>query len=389
MRSRYGTSETFDLHRWLIDYIRAHGGGGGGGIGHGTADQFYVTNHAGTAGEWQTVGQDISYASGNVTVIGIQDNPVPTPTGSMVALVWTGTAFEWSTLSVAAIDWTVISSNETLPQAASGYYLIDSTSGTVTVQMPSAPVQGDNLVIKWYKGTNAVTVNPYPSGTKVEDPTNPGIYEGFVIPTKGDGYIWKFYNDGVSFAGFLLETIPGSFAPGADLTGNGSSTAVAQYVSSISYSVSSGGGTVNINGTNTNFAWQTAGGTSTGTAGLAIDAKNRDIKNVRTLTYDQELANGNSSTAQTINWANAQKQSTVLTGDCTFTFDAPLGPCNVIFKVTQGPSGGPYTVTWPATIVKWPGGVAPTLSTAANAVDLISFYYDGTDYFGTFALGFA
>ena len=38
-------------------------------------------------------------------------------------------------------------------------------------------------------------------------------------------------------------------------------------------------------------------------------------------------------------------------------------------------------MTWPAT-VKWAGSVAPTLSTAANAVDMASFFWDGTDYWG-------
>ena len=34
-------------------------------------------------------------------------------------------------------------------------------------------------------------------------------------------------------------------------------------------------------------------------------------------------------------------------------------------------------------------GVAPTLSTAANAVDIISFLYDGTNFYGTASLNFA
>jgi hypothetical protein len=39
-------------------------------------------------------------------------------------------------------------------------------------------------------------------------------------------------------------------------------------------------------------------------------------------------------------------------------------------------STGGRTAGW--TGFKWPGGVAPTLSTGANAVDIFDFYYDGT-----------
>ncbi|MDQ1326971.1 MAG: hypothetical protein QG641_251, partial [Candidatus Poribacteria bacterium] len=45
-------------------------------------------------------------------------------------------------------------------------------------------------------------------------------------------------------------------------------------------------------------------------------------------------------------------------------------------------------VTWPNT-VKWAGGVAPALSTAINAVDIVNFYWNGTYYYGTALLAFS
>ena len=66
----------------------------------------------------------------------------------------------------------------------------------------------------------------------------------------------------------------------------------------------------------------------------------------------------------------------------TFTFTDPDEPCNLILKLTQD-SVGSRTVTWPAS-VKWPGGVAPTLTTTATTgVDIISLYFDGTNYYGS------
>ena len=42
--------------------------------------------------------------------------------------------------------------------------------------------------------------------------------------------------------------------------------------------------------------------------------------------------------------------------------------------------GGSYTVTW--STVKWPGGTAPTLTSAASKMDIYSFFSDGTNWYG-------
>jgi len=100
-----------------------------------------------------------------------------------------------------------------------------------------------------------------------------------------------------------------------------------------------------------------------------------------------EYDNGNSSTADTIDWKLSNKQKSALTGNCTFTFTAPSNPCSLLLKLTQDGTGS-RTATWPAT-VKWPGGTAPTLTTTASAIDIISFYWDGTNYYGMSSLAFS
>ncbi len=103
--------------------------------------------------------------------------------------------------------------------------------------------------------------------------------------------------------------------------------------------------------------------------------------------FDAEVDNGNSGTADTIDWTAGNKQKSTLTDDVTFTFTDPSGPANLILKLVQDATGS-RTVTWPAEVL-WPEGTAPTLSTAANAVDIVSFYFDGTNYFGQGALNFS
>ena len=103
--------------------------------------------------------------------------------------------------------------------------------------------------------------------------------------------------------------------------------------------------------------------------------------------FGTEVDNGNSGTADTIAWTAGNKQKSTLTGNCTFTFTAPQGACNLMLRLIQDGTGS-RTVTWPAT-VKWPGGTAPTLTTDAAAIDIVSFYFDGTNYWGMSGLDFS
>jgi len=106
----------------------------------------------------------------------------------------------------------------------------------------------------------------------------------------------------------------------------------------------------------------------------------------KTVTFSSETDNGNSGAADTIDWGEGNKQGSLLTDNVTFTFTAPDGPCGLTLKLTQDDTGS-RTVTWPAN-VKWPSGTAPTLSTAVSSVDILSFYYDGADYYGAATLDF-
>ena len=92
-----------------------------------------------------------------------------------------------------------------------------------------------------------------------------------------------------------------------------------------------------------------------------------------------------------VDWGSGNFANCTFIGSpATFTFTAPAKPGDLIMKLQQddGGIGGSNTVTWPAT-VKWPGGTAPTLSTAVDAIDLMRFYFDGTNYYATFDLNFS
>lgn len=82
----------------------------------------------------------------------------------------------------------------------------------------------------------------------------------------------------------------------------------------------------------------------------------------------------NSGSAYTIDLSNANLISLTLTTNCTFTFPSPATNIGVSFtlEILQDTTGS-RGVTWPSA-VKWSGGVAPVLSTAAGALDIFSFY---------------
>ncbi|MES2006854.1 MAG: hypothetical protein V4436_01965 [Patescibacteria group bacterium] len=93
------------------------------------------------------------------------------------------------------------------------------------------------------------------------------------------------------------------------------------------------------------------------------------------------------ATSSTINWDLGNVQQLTLASSPTLSFIGGHGGGVYDLILTQDGTGS-RTVTWPASVV-WPGGTAPTLSTAAGAVDTVHFIYDGTNYLGTFNLNYA
>ena len=141
----------------------------------------------------------------------------------------------------------------------------------------------------------------------------------------------------------------------------------------------------------------TTGATGVGTTGATgpslnpltsdLNAANFNINNVKTLNYDQVVANGNSGASPTINWSAGAIQSITLNAaTVTPTFTAPLGVTRLQIFLTQDATGG-RLVTWPAS-VKWVNHTPPTLSTAAGATDIVTFTYDGTSYWGVLSPNF-
>ncbi len=86
-----------------------------------------------------------------------------------------------------------------------------------------------------------------------------------------------------------------------------------------------------------------------------------------------------SATNVTIDWNNSNEQKITLAHNVTFAFTAPTNGVGTLSLMLTQDGTGSRTATWPAS-VKWPGGTAPTLSTAAGYVDVISCVYEASTY---------
>ncbi len=116
-----------------------------------------------------------------------------------------------------------------------------------------------------------------------------------------------------------------------------------------------------------------------------IDQQNTDIQNLRAPTYFREFDNGVTGAAKTIDWTVGLRQRVVVSSNCTASFTAPAGPANLLLKLGQN---GAFPIAWPAT-VKWNDGIIPTTATTSGTIHIVTFYYDGTNYFGMYGLSFS
>lgn len=90
------------------------------------------------------------------------------------------------------------------------------------------------------------------------------------------------------------------------------------------------------------------------------------------------------SASGTINWNMTANKILVINavGNVTIANPTAIEVDNYTLIFRQDATGS-RTISW-GSAFKWPSGIAPTASTAANAVDVFSFTTDGTNIFGFF-----
>lgn len=153
-----------------------------------------------------------------------------------------------------------------------------------------------------------------------------------------------------------------------------------------------------LNGNNTPTAGAVAIGdgttlafTSAGTSGQLLQSNGSSaptftstlttlsLTNPTVTNYTETPYSANSSTAITLALTNGTVQIITLTGNATITMPTATSGKSFIMYLKQDATGS-RTVTW--STVKWAGGTAPTITSTASRQDILSFFADGTNWYG-------
>lgn len=119
-----------------------------------------------------------------------------------------------------------------------------------------------------------------------------------------------------------------------------------------------------------------------------LDATDKNITGAGSISFTQELDNGSKTTSFSIDFSTDQKQKvTLTTNTMTITLDTTnLGVGNYLLKIVNG---GLATITWAGETgsILWAGGEVPTFT--SSGTDLLTAYWDGTNFYLAASLGFA
>lgn len=325
-----------------------------------------------TNATWLTVGSSPITTAGTITLngtTGLTANQfIATPNGSTGAV---------SLRAIVAADIPTLNQNTT--GSAATLTTGRTISGTGDATFTTGAFDGSANV------TGAVTVakiNGATLGTTTATAGNLLIGSGTTWATQavsGSGATISLSSLGV----LTISAIANASLSNSSITIAGTSTALGGSITQDTITGLASTGLVKRSGANT-LAIATAG---TDYPGLAT--ANTFTTGIQYLNGAvQEVAifdNGTSGTAKTIAWDNGNIQKVSVTGACTFTFTAPTHPGRFSLILTQDATG--HAITMPT--IKWPGGSAPTWSSAANAIDILTVIYDGTNYYGNANTAFA
>lgn len=132
------------------------------------------------------------------------------------------------------------------------------------------------------------------------------------------------------------------------------------------------------NGTSAFTAVTAPSGTIVGTSDSQT-LTNKTLTNPTVTNYVETPYTANSSTAITLDLTNGTVQIITLTGNATITMPTATSGKSFLLMLKQDGTGS-RTVTW--STVKWAGGTAPTITSTASRLDLLSFFADGTNWYG-------
>ena len=264
---------------------------------------------------------------------------------------------------------------------ANGYASLDSGGKVPVAQLPNSIME--------YQGTwNASTNSP----TLADGTGSTG--DVYRVGTAGSANLGS---GSISFVVGDYCTYNGTIWQKADTTDAVSSVAgktgdVTLLVSDItaSTSLALGVGTVELgHATDTTLSRSAAGvlaveGVDVVTTSATQTLTNKTATNPTITNYTESVvAIGTVTTSNTLSLTSGTVQTATLTAStaCTFTMPTATAGKSFVLLLKQAASTGNGTATF--TSVKWSGGTAPTITATAGKMDILSFFADGTNWYGS------
>ena len=204
-----------------------------------------------------------------------------------------------------------------------------------------------------------------------------------------------------SGSGAGLTSIPNSALTNSSITINGSAISLGGTVTTPSGTVTSVAGTgtvsgLSLSGTVTSTGSLTLGGTLSLATPPAIGSTTPNTGAFTTLTASTSIAGPLKNYSESIfaltyaatlapDAANGNVQKVTLTGAVTISaFTNPVAGQSITLIIQQDATGGRLLTS----TMKFAGGVK-TITTSANAIDVLHIFYDGTNYLASLVKGFA
>jgi len=285
----------------------------------------------------------------------------------------------------SALTWTEGDSNFTNLQNATLTFTDGTNSHVFSLNDTVTFTAGTNITLSVNASTGAVTIN---NSMSAFNPASPGAIGG-TTPAAITG---TTITANTGFSGPHNGTV-GATTPNTGAFTTLTTTGAVNLTGAASVNISPSGTLQNVTIQPSGIVkiYPTGSGGSNGIDNLPIGANapsTGKFTNLTTTGYYNEAVYTSGSTTGTItpDCANGTTQKITLTGSITFSaFANPVAGQSMTLIVTQPASGGPYTLT---STMKF-AGASKTLSTAANAVDILTVFYDGSTYWASLSKGFA
>lgn len=271
----------------------------------------------------------------------------------------------------------------------------NAASGELTVTLPALSGLNNGARLMIQKDSLDATANPVTVNTAGTDEFDDGE-TSFALTNSGSSYelqvltvtatkVWKVITAVAAATAADYYYLGGTDVAVAD-GGTGRSTSTTAYGLLAAGTTATGaqqtlaaGATTEIlvgGGASALPSWTTATG-----SGAPVRATSPTVTNPTITNYTESVvAIGDSGTSQTLALTNGTVQTCTLTGNCTFTMPTATAGKSFILYLKTG--AGSFTAAF--TSVKWPNGTAPTITTTASRMDILSFVADGTNWYGSF-----